>query len=51
MVIPWLGFPVNKIIKVVPLKDTKYIRFETFFNPEIALVRNKNGILGHMLRA
>ena len=37
MVIPWLGFPVNKIIKkVVPLKDAKYIRFETFFNPEIA---------------
>ena len=37
MVIPWLGFPVNKIIKKVdPLKEAKYIRFETFFNPEIA---------------
>ena len=37
MVVPWLGFPLSKIIKMAdPLIEAKYIRFETFFNPEIA---------------
>ena len=30
--------------KVDPLKEAKYIRFETFFNPEIFPAKNKNGI-------
>ncbi len=37
MVVPWLGFPVNKILEIVdPDKDANYIRFETFYDPEIA---------------
>jgi len=37
MVVPWLGFPVNKILEIVdPDKDANYVRFETFYNPEIA---------------
>ena len=37
MVVPWLGFPVNKILEIVdPDKDANYVRFETFYNPKIA---------------
>ena len=37
MVVPWLGFPVNKILDIVdPHKDAKYLRFETFYDPQIA---------------
>ena len=37
MVVPWLGFPVNKILEIVdPDKDAKYVRFETFYDPKIA---------------
>lgn len=37
MVVPWLGFPVNKILEIVdPDKDANYIRFETFYDPKIA---------------
>ena len=37
MVVPWLGFPVNKILEIVdPNKDANYIRFETFYDPKIA---------------
>ena len=37
MVVPWLGFPVNKILEIVdPHKDANYIRFETFYDPKIA---------------
>ena len=37
MVVPWLGFPVNKILEIVdPEKDANYIRFETFYDPKIA---------------
>ena len=35
MVIPWQGFPLNKLIdKVEPLSSAKYIQFETVFRPE-----------------
>ena len=38
MVVPWLGFPVNKILEIVdPDKDANYVRFETFYDPKIAL--------------
>lgn len=35
MVIPWLGFPLSKLLKEVdPLSSAKYVRFETLVNPE-----------------
>ncbi len=35
MVIPWLGFPLAKLLKdVAPTSDAKYVRFETIFKPE-----------------
>ena len=37
MVVPWLGFPVNKILEIVdPDKDANFVRFETFYDPKIA---------------
>ncbi len=35
MVIPWLGFPLGKLLKEVePQSRAKYVRFETLYNPE-----------------
>ena len=35
MVIPWQGFPLNKLLEIVePTSDAKYVRFETLFDPE-----------------
>ena len=35
MVIPWLGFPLAKLLAdVEPTSDAKYVRFETIFKPE-----------------
>ncbi len=35
MVIPWRGFPLNKLLKEVePTSDAKYVRFETIFDPD-----------------
>ncbi len=35
MVIPWVGFPLAKLLKdVEPTSDAKYVRFETIFKPE-----------------
>ena len=37
MTVPWTGFPVRKFIDLAkPLSGAKYIRMETFFNPEVA---------------
>ena len=37
MTVPWAGFPVNKILSLVePTTDAKFVKFETFFNPDIA---------------
>ncbi len=37
MTVPWAGFPVNKILSIVePKTDAKFVKFETFFNPDIA---------------
>ena len=34
MVIPWLGFPLNKLLNEVdPSSSAKYVRFETVFRP------------------
>ena len=51
MVVPWLGFPVNKILEIVdPDKDANYVRFETFMTQKLHQVKNNLGTLGHMLR-
>jgi sulfoxide reductase catalytic subunit YedY len=35
MVIPWIGFPLNKLLAVVePTADAKYVRFETLLDPK-----------------
>ncbi len=35
MVIPWLGFPLAKLLKEVePTSDAKYVRFETLLDPQ-----------------
>jgi methionine sulfoxide reductase catalytic subunit len=34
MVIPWIGFPLNKLLSIVePTADAKYVRFETLLDP------------------
>jgi len=34
MVIPWLGFPLNRLIKAAdPLSEAKYVRFESIYDP------------------
>lgn len=34
MVIPWLGFPLHKLMQVVePLPEAQYVRFETLYDP------------------
>lgn len=36
MVIPWLGFPLRKLLEVVdPMSEAKYVRFETAYLPEV----------------
>jgi len=35
MVIPWLGFPLGKLLQAVePLATAKFVRFETLYDPE-----------------
>ncbi len=37
MVVPWTGFPLSKLLETAaPLSSAKYVRFETFLDPEIA---------------
>ena len=37
MTVPWAGFPLNKLLKLVePKTDAKFIKFETFFDPNVA---------------
>lgn len=36
MVIPWLGFPMRKLLEAVePTSDAKFVRFESFYDPNI----------------
>ncbi len=36
MVLPWIGFPMNKLIAAVePTSKAKFVRFTTFYDPEI----------------
>jgi len=35
MVIPWIGFPLAKLLKEVePMSNAKYVRFETLYDPD-----------------
>ena len=37
MTVPWAGLPLNKILSLVePKTNAKFLKFETFYNPEIA---------------
>ena len=37
MTVPWAGFPLNKLLKLVePKTDAKFVKFETFFDPNVA---------------
>jgi sulfoxide reductase catalytic subunit YedY len=51
MVIPWVGFPLKKILDVAePLGTAKYVAFETFYggakseNPQVKLPAGANGM-------
>lgn len=51
MVIPWVGFPLKKILDAVePNGAAKYVAFETFYdggdssNPNVKLPKGKNGM-------
>ncbi len=38
MVIPWDGFPLATLLKMVePKAEARYVRFETFYDPEVAV--------------
>jgi sulfoxide reductase catalytic subunit YedY len=37
MVVPWIGYPLKALLaEAKPLSGAKYLRFETFMNPEVA---------------
>lgn len=37
MVVPWTGFPLSQLVAIArPKADAKYLRFETFNNPDMA---------------
>jgi sulfoxide reductase catalytic subunit YedY len=37
MVVPWTGFPLRRVVEIAkPLSSAKYLRMETFLNPDIA---------------
>ena len=43
MTVPWAGFPLNKILALVePKTGAKFLKFETFFNPDIAPGQKQN---------
>ncbi|HNB55132.1 MAG TPA: protein-methionine-sulfoxide reductase catalytic subunit MsrP [Anaerolineales bacterium] len=43
MVIPWMGFPIHKLLEVVqPKAEAKYVRFETLHDPEQFPEQNYN---------
>ncbi|HEX8289319.1 MAG TPA: protein-methionine-sulfoxide reductase catalytic subunit MsrP [Pyrinomonadaceae bacterium] len=51
MVIPWVGFPLKKILEAVePLETAKYVAFQTFYgganpeNPQVKLPEGRNSM-------
>lgn len=56
MVIPWVGFPLKKILDAVaPLGSAKYVAFETFYdgvkseNPDVRLPEGRNSMQSSLL--
>ena len=48
MVVPWSGFPLKKLVEIAqPKADAKYVRFETFNDPEMASGQQP-GLFGSM---
>ncbi|QIG46409.1 protein-methionine-sulfoxide reductase catalytic subunit MsrP [Nordella sp. HKS 07] len=48
MVVPWSGFPMRKLVEIAkPKADAKYVRFETFNDPEMASGQQP-GLFGSM---
>lgn len=46
MVVPWTGFPLTRLLEIAkPTSNAKYVRFETFNNPDIASGQ-KPGLFG-----
>ena len=42
MTVPWSGFALNKILSLVkPKTSAKFLRFETFFDPDVATKKKK----------
>ena len=47
MVVPWIGFPLSKLIKELnPLGSAKYVKLSTFMRPEQAPRQKKKSWLG-----
>jgi sulfoxide reductase catalytic subunit YedY len=45
IVVPWIGFPLNVLIKAVePTAKAKYVAFQTFYDPRIMLSQQFAGI-------
>lgn len=43
MVVPWSGFPLNKLIALVqPQSQARYIRFDSFYEPQLAPAQQLN---------
>ena len=48
MVVPWSGFPLKRLVEIArPKADAKYVRFETFNDPEMASGQQP-GLFGSM---
>jgi len=48
MVVPWSGFPLARLVELAkPTGNAKYVRFETFNNPDVASGQ-KPGLFGAM---
>ena len=48
MVVPWTGFPLRKLVEIAkPTSNAKYLRFETFNNPDFA-PGQKQGLFGNL---
>src|SRR5262245_53914703 len=45
MIIPWLGFPLSKLLNTVePMATAKYVQFQTLFDPD-RMPNQKRGVL------
>ena len=50
MVIPWIGFPLHKLLeKVEPTSDAKFVAFQTLLDPR-RMPNQRTGVSGMALR-